>query len=249
MIKQRGSVFNCLLVSLSGVIGVGKSTLIHELVNKIKELLLSKINLPEGKHLEVVVVQEPVDEWRSKGWLQDFYANPEKNALAFQMLVYKTHIKAIQGALERWENDPTAIVVCITERSMWDQLLFWKLQVELGRDVALADDAYMEGWSLWKECIPLVSRIFYCKTSTLDQTLERIKLRGRQEEASKIDFNYHKLLREKHEDWYLKGVNAPRVFLDEQIPVTCINLDALSTELDIVLNQIAKEIIKDLKRF
>lgn len=244
----------CLLFSFSGAIGVGKSTAIKELErSKLLETLL--LEKTKNQKLKVVIVQEPVDTWRKKGWLQSFYADPKNNALAFQILVYKTHVLAVQEALMPWKDDESAVVVCITERSMWDQLLFWKLQMDLGRHKSDAcveefahlnmdDDAYMQDWSLWMQCLPPVRRIFYCKTRTLEQTLQRVWLRGRREElgvsrsgeelptgtmgmfpkdwkhASGIDYEYHKALREKHDDWYLEEKGP------FEIPVTLIDMDA-----------------------
>jgi deoxyadenosine/deoxycytidine kinase len=209
---------NVYLCALSGGIAVGKSTLLKMAEDRLRSKLAA-----QGYVL--VVVQEPVDVWRQKGWLQTFYADPKNNALAFQILVYKTHVRVVQEALLKYKDTPDIKVVCLVERSMWDQLLFWKLQVDLGREKGGMDDtAYMEDWSLWMQCLPPVKRIFYCRMSTLEETLKRVWLRARPEEgggdAKDTDILYHDALREKHELWY-----AGKTFMDS-IPVTIVDMNA-----------------------
>lgn len=237
----------------------------------------------------VVIVQEPVDLWRQKGWLQSFYADPKNNALAFQILVYKTFVKAVQEQLLPFKDDPNAIVVCLAERSMWDQLLFWKLQVDLGRscrddaplleefpNLNLNDAAYMEDWSLWMQCLPPVRRIFYCRTQTLEQTLERVWQRGRCEElgmarsvenlpswatlgtkpldwkrVSGIDYAYHKALREKHDLWFLPRDRPGKtggLIKEANIDVTYVSMDTPFHKYEGELEKLAKVLVDDIER-
>lgn len=136
------------------------------------------------KHIKVIVVHEPSGLWREKGYLQAFYEDPKANALAFQLIVFDTHVDAVQKAIYPYKDATDTLVVVLVERSMWDQLLFWKLQIDLARnkDDVLDDAAYMGVWQKWNMCLPRIEKIFYCSTSDIQKTMQRVKLRARREE-------------------------------------------------------------------
>jgi hypothetical protein len=192
---------NVFMFSLSGIPGVGKSTAMEELkstpflqeeLNKVyQEKLISStcaisslVQKQCKMKIQVVTVQEPSDLWRKLGYLQAFYGNPNANALSFQMIVFDTHVNAVQQAMASFKNDPFTILIILVERSMWDQLLFWKLQIDMKRskDDLLDDDSYMGIWYKWLYFVPPLSKIFYCKTRHLDTTMERVHMRARKEE-------------------------------------------------------------------
>jgi len=228
------------MVSLSGVPGVGKSSAIRQLKQHgVLEKLL-------GDAARVVYVLERSDEWKEKGYLDLFYEDPDKNALAFQMIVYKSFKRSVQEALrvavDTW---PGQRIFCITERSVFDQILFWKLQCDLGRKSAgpLDDIAYTEVWLDWHESLWPVNHIFFCKTAHLSSTMQRLKRRemlgasidgvdamvaheGDQEAAEEITvadgvpLDYQRLLYAKHEEWFAEGTAHPLRAPPEGIPCT-----------------------------
>lgn len=260
------------IAALSGTIGVGKSTL--------SKLLLLKHGLQEALQKEnpcikVIGMCEPVEEWIDRGWLQKFYEDPEQHALAFQILVYKTHVRALQTMLiaamaEAREGD---VIVCLVERCMWDQLLFWKLQVELRKNCeTLQDEAYMEDWNLWNLLVPPTRRIFYCRTDTIEETFQRVWQRGRKEEigiaksgqelpvgaemgtipqdwskVAGVNVPYLTALWNKHEEWYA-GKDA--FVASVPVPVTLVDMSPSFHQEEHALGGIVRDmaavILKDL---
>lgn len=254
------------IAAVSGTIGVGKSTLLKLL---LQENGLQKA-LPGTK---VIGMQEPVDEWVRRGWLQKFYQDPEQHALAFQILVYKTHVATMQLTLtnamkEAREGDS---IVFLVERCMWDQLLFWKLQVELHKECeTLQDEAYMQDWKLWKLLVPPMQRIFYCKTDTIEDTFKRVWQRGRKEEigiaksgeelplgtnmgtapqdwskVASVNVPYLTALWNMHEKWY-GGKQKPTL----PVPITILDMSPSFHQeehaLDCIVHDMAAVILKDL---
>lgn len=138
----RGRV---VLASLSGNIGVGKSTALKELARDgCLERALSEWLASTGLRARVVIALEDSDHWEESGWLDAFYAGRDlslkradghnRAALPFQMLVFDSHVRCLQTALgprdlaERLADDQ--VLVCLGERSLIDQLIFWRLQLE-----------------------------------------------------------------------------------------------------------------------
>lgn len=240
------------MYAVSGTIGAGKSTALKMCAETPH--LLEELNVRDDNNRHLVIVQEPVDVWRDQNWLQRYYAEPKKLALPFQFLVFCTHVKKVQDALSPWKDDSDAVVFCLVERSMWDQLLFWKLQMELSGLDSMFDEAYMHVWNMWMQFLPPIDHIFYFATSTLDKTLERVWKRGRREElgvkkscddlpthttlgtlptnwkkAPGIDYTYHAALWQKHEDWYNNGQSSihGNDFRPACLPpITRFNMDA-----------------------
>lgn len=228
-----GPFDNVRLFSFSGIPGVGKSTAISELDDEdiLQTHLEAKYRANGGKRkLKVVVVHEPSDLWRKMGYLQAFYEDPKANALSFQFIVFDTHVDAVQKAIYPYKDDKETLLVVLVERSMWDQLLFWKLQIDLARnkDDVLDDAAYMGVWQKWNMYLPPIRKIFYCYTSDLQKTMQRVARRARREElgisksgqsipndlvslretnspiqsAGGLSIEYMTALKNKHDVWY-----------------------------------------------
>jgi deoxyadenosine/deoxycytidine kinase len=182
---------NVVLVSLSGIPGVGKSTAVKLLKEStyLQDALFAD-NPFKRDTTHVIYVKEPSDLWREQGWTTKFYFDPERRALAFQFLIFTTHTEAVQRSLSKKRDEITRKegtfdankhrIICIVERCMWDQLLFWKVQ---GVD-SMDDDAYMRVWNMWRAFLPDVSKIFFCKTTDIQSTMERVKRRDRREELA-----------------------------------------------------------------
>jgi deoxyadenosine/deoxycytidine kinase len=256
---SRGSLFkNVTLVSISGIIGAGKSMLIKTLSER-PELILEHIESKDS--INLCFVKEPSPKWRKHGWTQRFYANPKEKALAFQLLVFTTHVKAVEKAIRKKREEvgspkgsqKDSPIICIVERSMWDQLLFWKIQ---GVD-SMEDDAYMQVWSRWNEFLPPVSKIFFCKTSDLSKTMERVALRASmiEEEKEGVSLEYQTLLYEKHCEWYTDGktniVWTHGKYTSVEKGVNCVHLstDMPYHEDEAALKELAYELAEELKEY
>lgn len=228
---------NVLLFSLSGVIGVGKSTLIRKLRD---ENLLSFTH--PTKTVKVCYVLEKSAKWKTKGWLQRFYESPDSKSLSFQLLVFDSHVKSVEKELKRvGADDPNTIVVCIVERSMWDQLLFWKLQIDLNRSTAqdMDDEAYMAIWKRWYRFVPPVRMIFYC-VAPIEVTMERIAKRGEACEQQGVSLEYQTALTKKHEQWY-KAPQAHFTLGDVHTGINCKHIPMGDAVVDVELIRSAIE--------
>jgi deoxyadenosine/deoxycytidine kinase len=234
------------LAGCAGIPGVGKTTLLKKLRNS------GALQRHLGDSLHVIIVLEPTKLWKAKGWLAAFYANPSKNAAAFQWIVFMTHVAEVEKAIKNAPIDKDLLI--LVERTMFDQLLFWKQQVDDKCDTAddLYDAAYMMTWKRWNEFIPRVSVIFYFYTSDIQITMRRVLERNRAEEMGvsysgenlltesasvQIDkvggltLEYQQRLLDKHQQWYTVGVcTPPTQDVQRSIPCVHINLDDPCTE-------------------
>lgn len=136
------------IVVVSGAIGVGKSTLIDVL-----------------REAGFDTLPEPVDMWRERGWLQEFYADQRGKAFWFQQAVYESSIANVErklaalsaaSLLESSSTNKTGRVrpVLFVERYIYDQLCFWQTNVLMGNGSKAEDDVYMSFWERWRHFIP-----------------------------------------------------------------------------------------------
>ena len=180
---------NIFIVGISGNIGVGKTTLVQRLIHyKFLQTELDRVLVSNNRQNDKVVVEfmlEPVELWKREGYLQKFYDNPDTNALAFQNIVFDTHVDAVTQILKKYYCQPDTTLVLVVERTMFDQMLFWKTQEDMGREcfTELADIAYDKIWKRRDDYIPRVSLIFYLGMDNVDKTMQRIKRRARGEET------------------------------------------------------------------
>jgi len=222
------------LVSISAVIGVGKSTL----VERLEQTRILENHFPKDQ-FDIVFVQEPVALWEEKGWLQAYYKDQNKHALTFQLAVMDSHVKAVATALQPHRHTGKK-VICFVERCSWDQLLFWKLQVDskFASADAFGDETYMNNWQNLAYLIPDVKLIFFAKTSTFDVTQERLRIRQPGEEEL---YKYNERLYQKHLDWYTHKTGPCSV------PVTELNMDSGFDKDDTKLGEMALFIANTIK--
>ena len=213
------------VVGVSAIIGSGKTSL----MNRLKERRVLEALLPEAEYC-VVHVLEPenlwVDQERGINYLTTFYENRDDNAHPFQMIVFDTHVTVIgeevrRGAAMRGDDTHKKIVI-VVERTMYDQLLFWKKQVGDGVKTgsAIHDASYMKIWRRWTQLIPPVALVFYLKTPNLDETMKRLQKRG----DTLVTRTYQQGLLALHDRWY----TSPRAYPLEgpASGVPCVELDA-----------------------
>ena len=90
-----------LLIGVSGIIGVGKSTLTDSL----------------GSHMDLKIFQEPV---KTNEYLSKFYE--DMNRYAFPMQVYLLNHRFRQYQQMIWENKN-----CVQDRTIYEDVIFAKL--------------------------------------------------------------------------------------------------------------------------
>lgn len=247
---SEGQIF---LMAISAIIACGKS--------KIMERFRQTKALEEalGEDYVILSIKEPEALWKERiqdPWtgerveidhLSTFYTLRGIYAHGFQMKVFDTHIQVIEQAVEQAKRDfPHKKVIILVERSMYDQLLFWKQQMRDNLETAtLAHHAsYMSFWRRWNTFIPPPSLIFFLKTSNLDKTMRRLKNREENkkqncknafhvsvdgterdiQEVGGITRKYQSDLLELHEAFYTTPFARPPESPEGGIP--CIHLDA-----------------------
>ena len=224
------------VASVSAAIGTGKSTLMRRLE---QTKMMQKYFDPLA--YDIVYVQEPVDLWEKKGWLQAYYADQNKNALPFQLCVMDSHVKAVATALAPYRNSNKK-TICLVERCAWDQLLFWKMQVDSGYASAdvFGDETYMGNWENLSSLIPDTKLIFFAKTSDFEMTQNRLREREPNKEEL---YKYNQRLYQKHLDWYVSKTTSPVT-----IPVVELNLDTNFHTSDEKLKEIVEFMVGEIKK-
>jgi deoxycitidine kinase len=175
-------------IQIEGNIGVGKSTFTN--------LLKNNINNSE-------LVSEPVDMWfhvknsDGKNILQTFYDDIPRWAYTFQNIAYVTRMMKIERAIRSSTSDYVFL-----DRSIdTDRYVFEKMLWEEGQLQKIEHEAYELWCSFYQEFVRTDNdkKIIYLKCSP-EVCLERIKVRGREEEKN-ITLEYLNKLHKAHEDW------------------------------------------------
>lgn len=202
-----------MLISIGGLIGVGKSTVL--------ELLKQKLNTDR-----FIFLPEPVDEWTSIkdnngiNALQYFYLDPKKYAMSFQTLAFITRLVQLQKAMDQFEYlEP----IIITERSLEEDRYVFAEHLHQTGLISEIDFKIYQYWFDTQKILPDLN--FFLKASP-KKCLDRIMLRGRNEEKE-IDIRYLEAL----DNRYLKMIG--RV----DTPVYIVDADNRNPE------QVADEII------
>lgn len=250
------------IIGLAGIIGTGKSTF----MTRLQTTGALERAFPS---LHILFVREPENLWQEgeHNWLHEFYEDRDMNAQPFQTIVFDTHVTVIERAVEeahqKWSDGGTVLIV--VERTMYDQLLFWRQQVDeqLKTTTPIFNAAYMKIWRRWMQLIPSVSMIFFLKTDNLQKTMQRLKRRTEGtlrvfhcsldgdtdiQEVGGITLAYQRSLLEKHEAWYTAPDAHPPETDEEGVPCMHINVDAPYHEDDASLFQLAEEMAAEIKR-
>lgn len=193
-----------LIVSIEGNIGAGKSTIL--------EIIQKEYGITQNG---VVFLKEPVDEWykikdnNGRTMLENFYADPHKNAFAFQVMACTTRTAMIKQALIN--NKDCKLILC--ERSIEaDAKIFAKMLFD---DKLMNELEYQIYQLLYKENHKMYPSdgFIYINTGA-DKCYERVKKRDRTGEDN-ISIQYLRRCEEYHHQWFLKDrIQDPILFLD-----------------------------------
>jgi deoxyadenosine/deoxycytidine kinase len=185
-----------LLVSIEGNIGCGKSTLLN---------VLSSLFPSELPGVRASCELEPVHEWsrvflrdkdnRELSMLEEFYKNPEKNALAFQFYILLTRQRQFSRIASSGSN------VTIVERCLEsDCEIFARLNFS---DDPVAWNAYTQWVSDVRDNLPSnvasPKLIVYIRCSP-QKCFERVNIRSRTGEGG-VSLEYLQKLHDAHEQW------------------------------------------------
>ena len=169
------------ILSISGIIGVGKSTLAEKL----------------GKELKANVLYEPVKE---NEYLNKFYK--DMNKYSFPMQVYLLNKRFEQHQQMVWSGKNT-----IQDRSIYEDVIFAKMLRESKMMEELDFQTYRSLFQNMSNFLHRPDLIIYLDVKP-EIALERIKNRSRNCEST-IPLDYLKDLQKGYEDW-LKDV-SPRI--------------------------------------
>lgn len=180
------------IVSLDGVPGAGKS----RLLKAVEKYLKSQCDR------EIICLQEPVEEWNKlvdesgATLFSKYYGNQKRYSLAFQLQILHTRFEQFEKAII---DCPGALI--LTERDIeTDYRIFTQMLYDNGMFEELEFLLYKQLYNsyyrrLQKLCKDSAYRV--CLTTSPSKCLERIRKRGRKEEAS-VSLEYLQTLYERH---------------------------------------------------
>lgn len=176
-----------LLIGVSGIIGVGKSTLTDSL----------------GSHMDLKIFQEPV---KTNEYLGKFYQ--DMNRYAFPMQVYLLNHRFRQYQQMIWENKN-----CVQDRTIYEDVIFAKLLNRSGIINDLDFKTYMQLFENMTSFIRYPDIVVFLDVEP-EKAMERVNKRGRECEKD-ISLEYLVTLRDGYEEW-LKDIEGkvPIIRLD-----------------------------------
>lgn len=171
-------------IVVSGVVGVGKSTVSKQL----------------AKLLKYKIMDEPV---ASNPYLDDFYQDPLQYAFKMQVFMLMARSKQLKEA-QNFENvifdrsileDPIFVEVLKTQNNISDR--DYEVYLDFYKNVIIS--------SLYFDPQIKPDLIIYLQAN-LENTIQRINLRGRESEKH-VSPQYWSLLNKKYDEWYQKEKN------------------------------------------
>ena len=208
---------------VEGNIGAGKSTFLKVL----------------KKHLDIIVVSEPCDEWQDiNGYnlLDAFYKDSSRWACTFQLYAFMTRVKKQQQ--HALLGGPFQIM----ERSWFsDKYCFAFNAKHLGLLNQMEWNLYCSMWNWYVKQAIQPSGFIYLRVEP-EICYERMQKRARNEESI-VPLNYLQLLHACHEDWLISKKFDDEILLD--IPVLVLD-GALDFESD---ESVQEEFIRQILDF
>jgi deoxyadenosine/deoxycytidine kinase len=211
------------IVSIEGNVGAGKSTLLRSIKKRLDE---------EGRK-DIVVLEEPIDEWvrvtdGKDNLMQLFYETPRRYAFTFQTLVTITTMRAIRRVVD--ENPIVKVILC--ERSLLSSRhVFAEALKDEGAiseiEMLVYDEFFNEEGDSWMH----PEEVIYLDTSP-EICLERIKLRDRPEEEH-LDVEWLR----KYQGYYMRALYEKENKVPVIIEGDISNLDIRKEWIDRVVGR------------
>lgn len=175
------------IVVIAGNIGAGKSTTLDALRQMLS-------NWP------ACFVPEPVEEWREKGFLEQFYKTG--NAFEFQMQVLYSRIAAYEKAFAEYldEHDQTLPSVVIMDRWVEEDFDFAKINFTRGAMTESQFGIYKMAYNYLLKYYPTPDVSIWLDV-TPEDCLQRLQARGRPEEIAGISLEYLQEINKNREEY------------------------------------------------
>jgi deoxyadenosine/deoxycytidine kinase len=149
-----------MIIAVDGITGSGKTTFIKHL----------------AKILNATYMLEPVDKWQKDNLLGDYYEDASRWAFTFQLNAI------IDKMNSKYDMDNDDII--ITERSVYSDRCFMEMFFDQKKITSVEYELYTKIWnSLEKNMTDVPDIIIYLNPS-VDDSMDRIKKRGRVEEVN-----------------------------------------------------------------
>lgn len=183
-----------MIITLSGVIGVGKSSMTK---------LLSEL-------LETKAVYEPVED---NPLLEKFYADKKKYGFLFQIDMLSKRFELIQEAM--------SVKNGILDRSIYEDSIFLKQLYDEGSVNKLELEVYTKLLNrMLKELEPLPKKspdLMIVLNCSFDEEIKRINKRAREFERVEPGTELYEYFRKHHanyQEWMAKDLGFPKLIID-----------------------------------
>lgn len=192
--------------AFAGPIGAGKSHALKDVVSKIK-----------GSWIEI---EEPLEDL--KPLLAKAYESKESATqynLRVQMKFFNMRVRVTREARRTISNGTPPLFA--SERTVFDDIIFWDTQKRLGMLRDGDDDIYRSFWSHWVELLELddmIPDLIVYMRPTDDECWRRIKERDRECERT-MTREYTDIVNEEHDKIYLSEGGVINIPGGKTIPV------------------------------
>jgi len=196
------------VIVIDGIIAAGKTVFIAGLRRYLQNM-----------GFRVVVVDEPVEQWKKTGRLEQFYKDPQKRAYQFQTMAFHTRIMNARDIWNEWGNDVDFVLM---ERCPNTDPIFMNLLLNNKTIDKTEMEDYMALWNLWLELAPYTPRYFIYLRPSLEAVMNRLKERSRKGESA-VTEEYQRALQAEH-DRHLPAGDFEMVVGDSRFDASCLIL-------------------------
>ena len=195
------------IIGISGIIGVGKSTLCEQL----------------HRELGYTIVKEPVE---TNEYLDKFYQDMSRYSFPMQIYLLNHRFKQHQQII--WSDNNV-----VQDRTIYEDVIFAKLLRDNGLMDELDFQTYCQLFNNMSNFLHRPDMIIYLDVEP-EEALRRIKLRNRSCEST-ITLEYLQQLKSGYEDWLLDiGNRIPVIRLNWS---DLDNLDEYKSKIDQIISQ------------
>lgn len=194
------------IISVEGIIGAGKTTFVNFMKDK----------------LNAIICDEPVAKWRETGILNHFTSDMKRWAFTFQIQVINDRIQNLKDCIEKLPSPNNQII--IIDRSIYTDKCFVEVLKENGKINEIEYNVYQELWNNLEKTIGrnVKPDLFIYLRPTIEESMKRIKQRGRSEELS-ITSEYQEKLQIHHDKLF--SVSDGVIVIDNTKPEDDIRIN------------------------